>query len=230
MFSFLAYGFEWENCLSELADVTGQLKTTCPIPYECSCCLWDFTEAKSVLKKSIHHVLLRFVLLAHFSFHFSSSSSNFRAVSLFVFSDFLRHLWQVYICIFICALHQSSIALSSFSLSCPGLLVRRCHLFNYIFQHLSESSSSVIHSVSLWRVKGSCKSYYKSEVIGCWCSNDCFPVHWGVSLCKNAGARVKCFKCCCGGSKVKVVIYVPFLAQQGRSGYLLCLLTPLLLG
>ena len=26
---FLAYGFEYENCLSELADVTGQLKTTC---------------------------------------------------------------------------------------------------------------------------------------------------------------------------------------------------------
>ena len=27
--SFLAYGFEQENCLSKLADVTGQLKTTC---------------------------------------------------------------------------------------------------------------------------------------------------------------------------------------------------------
>ena len=26
---FLVYGFEYENCLSELADVTGQLKTTC---------------------------------------------------------------------------------------------------------------------------------------------------------------------------------------------------------
>ena len=92
MFSFLCiWLWEYENCLSELADVTGQLKNNLCHSWECSY-LCDSTEARPVLPKVFHHDLFGFDLLAHLSFPlFSNSSSNFRTVS-----DFLWHLWQVF--------------------------------------------------------------------------------------------------------------------------------------
>ena len=173
-----------------LADFTGQLKTTYAT-------LWDSGEAKPVLQNSfIMFCLDLFCWFTFLSTFQTALQTNFVTVSLFALSDFLWHLWQLTIVclyIFICAPHQTAIALSSSSLLF-WLLERRCHLFDCVpsparkilFCHNSLSLS----------VKGSrtaARVVAKVEVTDCCCWPMIVSSSLGsVPLQKNVSTRVKC--------------------------------------
>ena len=157
---FCTYGFECMRTASQnwLTDVTGQLKITCATLCECSC-FGGFTEARPVLKSPFIMFCLDLFYLAHLHFHFSSSTPNFRTVSLLVISDFLWHLWQVYSLVSISSsvlFIKAAIALPSsfFTLSCYGLLVRRCHLLFDCVPALVRKFFCHHNSVSVWKGQG----------------------------------------------------------------------------
>ena len=60
---YLVYGFEYESCLSELADATGQLKTTCATLENAAA--FGILLSWTSVPKVFYHVLLEFALLAH---------------------------------------------------------------------------------------------------------------------------------------------------------------------
>ena len=169
----------------------GSLKNLCH-SWEYSCCLWGFTEARSVPQKSFIMFCLDFVLFGSPPFHFSNSSSNFRAVSLFCFCSLWLSMTSLTSLLFVSFLHLSSSlrqplhCLLHHHSFCSGCLVRRCHLFFDCVPALSESSSSVIHLVSVWKGQGQLqKLLQKLRSLTVDVSNDCFPVHWWVPLCKK---------------------------------------------
>ena len=140
----------WENCLSELA-ITGQLKTICATLVN-TVVFGDLLRLNQCFKSLFIMFCLDLFYWLTFLSTFSNSSSNFRTVSLFAFSDFLWHLWQV--CTLSLFLHLCSSSKQPFTVFfffftlLSWLLIRRCHPFDCV-QHLSESSSFVIHSVSV---------------------------------------------------------------------------------
>ena len=138
LFFFFVYGFEYKRTVSQnwLADVTGQLKTTCITLWECSCCLLEFTKVRPVLKKSFIMLCLYLFYLAHLPFYFSNNSHQ--TLELFLF---LLFLWLSmtsltslqFFYLFICAPHQSShYTVFFFFTLCSRLMVRRYHHFDCV--------------------------------------------------------------------------------------------------
>ena len=131
---FLSY-FDYERTAFQIANITGQLKTTCVTLFEWRC-LWVFTEVKPELQKSFIMFCLNLLYWPIFISTFSNSSSNFRTAFLFAFSLTFYDIsdkFSVCLYLLVCALHKSSnCTVFLFFTLLFWLLVRRCHLFDCV--------------------------------------------------------------------------------------------------
>ena len=113
--------------------------------------------------------------------------------------------FTVYLCLVICTPHKSSHCTLLLFHILVIVVGKKMSSFSMFFSTCQKVLLSSTTQSLCEKVKGSCKCCYKSW--GHWLLllfKWLFPVHWGMSLCKNVSSRVKCSQCCgcCCDSKV----------------------------